>query len=87
MSTSQSLTVDQISKELLEVKKGVDEAKISKAKIQGRIEENLKRLQQNHNLSSEEEAIKKVSTLDKQIADLMAKIESKYKGLKEKYDW
>lgn len=81
------VTVSQVQKDLLDLKKGIDEAKINQAKLKGREEELLNQLKKDHGLSSVEEASKKVLTLEASRASIEKNIIDKYSELKEKYDW
>ena len=81
------VTVNQVQKDLLDLKKGIDEAKINQAKLKGREEELLNQLKKDHGLSSVEEASKKVLTLEASRASIEKNIINKYSELKEKYDW
>lgn len=81
------VTVSQIQKDLLDLKKGIDEAKINQAKLRGREEELLNQLKKDHGLSSVEEASKKVLTLEANRASVEKNIIDKYTTLKEKYEW
>jgi hypothetical protein len=81
------VTVSQVQKDLLDLKKGIDEAKINQAKLRGREEELLNQLKKDHGLSSVEEASKKVLTLEASRASIEKNIIDKYSELKEKYDW
>jgi len=81
------VTVSQVQKDLLDLKKGIDEAKINQAKLRGREEELLNQLKKDHGLSSVEEASKKVLTLEASRASIEKNIIDKYTTLKEKYEW
>jgi len=81
------VTVSQVQKDLLDLKKGIDEAKINQAKLRGREEELLNQLKKDHGLSSAEEASKKVLTLVASRITIEKNIIGKYSELKEKYDW
>lgn len=81
------VTVSQVQKDLLDLKKGIDEAKINQAKLKGREEELLNQLKKDHGLSSVEEASKKVLTLETSRVSIEKNIIDKYSELKASYDW
>jgi len=81
------VTVNQVQKDLLDLKKGIDEAKLNQAKLKGREEELLSQLKKDHGLSSVEEASKKVLTLEASRVSIEKNIIDKYSVLKEKYEW
>ena len=81
------VTVSQVQKDLLDLKKGIDEAKLNQAKLKGREEELLNQLKKDHGLSSVEEASKKVLTLEASRASIEKNIIDKYSELKAKYEW
>ena len=83
----QEISVSQVQKDLLDLKKGIDEAKLNQAKLKGREEELLSQLKKDHGLSSVEEASKKVLTLEASRASIEKNIIGKYSKLKEQYDW
>jgi hypothetical protein len=87
MSVQPAVTVNQVLKDLQELKKGIDEAKINQAKLSGREEELLKQLKKDHNLSSVKDASNQISLFATTLSKLEASIIGKYKELKEKYEW
>ena len=83
----QEISVSQVQKDLLDLKKGIDEAKLNQAKLKGREEELLSQLKKDHGLSSVEEASKKVLTLEASRASIEKNIIGKCTELRNKYEW
>ncbi len=76
-----------IQSELGRLKKGIDEAKNNKAKLEGREQELLTQLQNDHNLASIESAEKEVTRLKSLVVKREEEIRTQFDTLKSKYDW
>ena len=81
------MNIPEIQKDLLELKKGIDSAKISSANLKGRESELLNQLKKNHELSSEGEIDKALLKLDQEITKEASSIEADHTKLKEEYGW
>lgn len=71
---------------LLKIKEEIDSAKVELSKAEGKKDVLLSQLKSQFGCSSIEEAEKKVKTLEKSIAKLLASIEEGLLEIEEKYD-
>ena len=63
------------------------EAEKNEATLSGRLQESLKRLNDEHKLSSIEEAKEMLENLIAERTELQNSIAAKFNALKEKYEW
>ncbi len=73
-------------RELLELKKKVDEAKSTVSELTGHKQALMKQLKDDWNCKSAEEAQKKLKSMNKEIEDIESQIEEGVKELEEKYN-
>ena len=78
--------MNNIVASLEQLQKQIEESKNKKAQLEGRKEEQLKRLEELV-ISSVKEGKKKLIELEKDINELDRIIIEKYKLLEEKYEW
>lgn len=79
--------MDKIIEELNRLKKEIESAKTNKAVLTDRIKENLKRLSDEMNLKSLEEADEWLAKSKLEIDKLREEIVTKFKKLKSEYEW
>lgn len=79
--------MNDILKDLAQLKKGIDEAKINISKLDGREQEAIKQLQAAEKISTIEEAKSLYNGLEQQEKTLIKEIKSEYQKLKDQYDW
>jgi len=79
--------MQEITKELTSLKRGIDEAKTNLAKLDGREQETLSQLKNTFNLSSVEAAEKEIQKLEKEELALTTIIKEEYASLKEIAEW
>ena len=76
-----------IQLELGRLKKGIDEAKNNKAKLEGREQELLAQLKNDYGLASVEDAEKEVVKLKSLVVKREEDIRKQFDILKSEYDW
>jgi hypothetical protein len=71
---------------LEELKEAIQQSKDEQSRLEGRLEQLMKNLQE-YKISSLEEGNEKIEEWNKQISEEEAKIEKNYQHLKETYEW
>ena len=75
------------AEKLLKLKNELEQAKLDKAQLQGALDQNLKRLKEEFDVSTLSEARKKLDYMIKEQAVLTLKIDKAVEALEEKYQW
>ena len=81
------MNMQEVQRDLAELKKGIDLAKTNLAKLDGQESQLLLQLKKSHELSSEKQIQPEIDRLTKEISKEESSIESDYKKLKEVYQW
>lgn len=75
------------AEKLLKLKNELEQAKLDKAQLQGALDQNLKRLKEEFDVSTLSEAKKKLDSMIKEQSVLAIKIDKAVEALEEKYQW
>ena len=79
--------MDKIINELSKLNREIADAKTKVAVLEGKREEYLKRLKEEHGLKSIEAAQTTLKKLEAELEKIRIDIENKFKQLKEDYSW
>lgn len=79
--------VGEIFNEIASLKDSIAFSKEAKNKEEGELNASLRRLKEEHNLSSEEDAIKNLEKLTQDLASNNTEILSLYEDLKKEFTW
>lgn len=72
---------------LLKLKRELEQAKLDKAQLQGALDQNVKRLQEEFGIKSLADAKKKLQNMISEQEDLTNKIDLAVEYLEKKYQW
>lgn len=79
--------MDKIINELSRLNKEIADAKTKVAVLEGKREESLKRLKDEHGLKSLEAAMTSLKKTEAELEKIRVDIEKKFQQLKEDYSW
>jgi hypothetical protein len=81
------ITIDTIKIKMASLSKILEEAKTNKATLTGRLQESMKRLNDDLGMSSVEEAQKEIQSIEAECLKLNQSIQEKFQELQGAYEW